>query len=142
MGYSDNPHERKNFPPAKDVFFSHLASRKFSFTTILTSQDKRCPYNTLLMTTRIIWIHLRCHYKEMISDAWKSNAILILFPFNHYVKATHLSVYRTALGNNLVLIIIILPESCSISSKSKLRAKLCPTYRYGSFRIFFARKYQ
>lgn len=41
----------------------------------------------------------------MITDAWKSNAILILFPFNHYVKATHLSVYRTALGNNLVLII-------------------------------------
>lgn len=38
----------------------------------------------------------------MITDAWKSNAILILFPFNHYVKATHLSVYRTALGNNLV----------------------------------------
>lgn len=78
----------------------------------------------------------------MITDAWKSNAILILFPFNHYLKATHLSVYRTALGNNLVLIIIILPESCSINSKSELRAKLCPTYRYGSFRIFFARKYQ
>lgn len=70
----------------------------------------------------------------MITDAWKSNAILILFPFNHYVKATHLSVYRTALGNNLVTGVLL--------SKSELRAKLCPTYRYGSFRIFFARKYQ